>query len=211
MIRIALISPTLTLRVGLRALLGDADDVTVVGEGSSLAESDLYAEEEEADVLVLAAASFSRADLDDRLAEAQTPPALLLLVDEQTDIPNLAKLPLRAWGVLSLESSEEELQAALRALHEGLIAGTPNLLEALLARRPAAGEAQESLAEALTPREIEVLQLLSEGLANKQIALELEISEHTVKFHISSIYSKLWATNRAEAVRLGIQRGLVIL
>ncbi len=210
MIRIALISPTLTLRVGLRALLGDADDVTVVGEGSSLAESDLYAEEE-ADVLVLAAASFSRADLDDRLAEAQTPPALLLLVDEQTDIPNLAKLPLRAWGVLSLESSEEELQAALRALHEGLIAGTPNLLEALLARRPAAGEAQESLAEALTPREIEVLQLLSEGLANKQIALELEISEHTVKFHISSIYSKLWATNRAEAVRLGIQRGLVIL
>jgi len=210
MIRIALISPTLTLRVGLRALLGDADDVTVVGEGSSLAESDLYAEEE-ADVLVLAAASFSRADLDDRLAEAQTPPALLLLVDEQTDIPNLAKLSLRAWGVLSLESSEEELQAALRALHEGLIAGTPNLLEALLARRPAAGEAQESLAEALTPREIEVLQLLSEGLANKQIALELEISEHTVKFHISSIYSKLWATNRAEAVRLGIQRGLVIL
>jgi len=210
MIRIVLISPTLTLRVGLRALLGDADDVTVVGEGSSLAESALYAEEE-ADVLVLATASFSRSDLDDRLAEAQTPPALLLLADDQMDIPNLAELPLRAWGVLALESSEEELLAALRALHEGLVVGTPHLLAPLLAPSPEAGDAPEPLAEALTPRELEVLQLLSEGLANKQIALELEISEHTVKFHISSIYSKLWATNRAEAVRLGIQRGLVTL
>jgi len=209
-IRILLVSPTLTLRVGLRALLGDADDVTVIGEGSSLAEYELDAEEE-ADVLVWAAASFSRPDLEDLLDEASTPPALLLLLDDQTDIPGLEGLPLRAWGILSIEASEEELLAALRALHEGLIVGTPRLFAPLLARQPVASEAQDPLAEALTPRETEVLQLLSHGLANKQIARELDISEHTVKFHISSIYAKLWATNRAEAVRLGIQRGLVTL
>ncbi len=56
-----------------------------------------------------------------------------------------------------------------------------------------------------------MLQLLAHGLANKQIALALGISEHTVKFHISSIYTKLGASNRTEAVRLGMQRGLVVL
>jgi DNA-binding NarL/FixJ family response regulator len=56
-----------------------------------------------------------------------------------------------------------------------------------------------------------VLQLLAQGLANKQIALTLGISEHTVKFHISGVYSKLGATNRTEAVRLGVRKGLVVL
>jgi NarL family two-component system response regulator YdfI len=55
------------------------------------------------------------------------------------------------------------------------------------------------------------LQLLAQGLANKQIAISLGISEHTVKFHVSSLYAKLGATNRTEAVRLGIQSGLVLL
>jgi len=55
------------------------------------------------------------------------------------------------------------------------------------------------------------LQLLAHGLANKQIAIRLGISEHTVKFHISSIYAKLGVTNRTEAVRVGVQRGLVFL
>ena len=65
--------------------------------------------------------------------------------------------------------------------------------------------------EPLPERESEVLQLLAQGLSNKQIAVRLYISEHTVKFHVSSVYGKLGATNRAEAVRLGVQRGLVVL
>jgi DNA-binding NarL/FixJ family response regulator len=70
---------------------------------------------------------------------------------------------------------------------------------------------EDQLIEPLTERELEVLQQLAQGLANKQIALSLGISEHTVKFHISGIYSKLGATNRTEAVRLGVRRGLVVL
>ena len=69
----------------------------------------------------------------------------------------------------------------------------------------------DELIERLTPRETEILEQLAQGLANKQIALELGISEHTVKFHVSSIYAKLGVTNRMEAVRTGLQLGLITL
>jgi DNA-binding CsgD family transcriptional regulator len=65
--------------------------------------------------------------------------------------------------------------------------------------------------ESLTPRESEVLTLLSEGLPNKQIALRLQISEHTVKFHIASIFAKLGAASRTEAVSIGARQGLITL
>ncbi len=62
--------------------------------------------------------------------------------------------------------------------------------------------------EQLTARELQVLQLLARGLANKQIALQLGISEHTVKFHVSSIYARLGVSSRTEAVRLGVTAGI---
>jgi DNA-binding CsgD family transcriptional regulator len=65
--------------------------------------------------------------------------------------------------------------------------------------------------QALTPREIEVLGMLAEGLGNKAIAWRLDISEHTVKFHVGSILAKLNASSRTEAVTLGIRQGLILL
>ncbi|HEY7475609.1 MAG TPA: response regulator transcription factor [Vicinamibacterales bacterium] len=65
--------------------------------------------------------------------------------------------------------------------------------------------------EALTPRELEVLALLAEGLPNKSIARRLDISDQTVKFHVASIYGKLGAANRTDAVRRAVRRGLVVL
>jgi len=79
---------------------------------------------------------------------------------------------------------------------------------------PAADPSSRSLAdlaEELTPRESEVLQMLANGLANKEIAARLSISEHTVKFHVASILGKLGAGSRTEAVSLGIRRGIVLL
>ena len=70
---------------------------------------------------------------------------------------------------------------------------------------------QAPFAEELTPREVEVLERLAEGLANKAIALRLGISDQTVKFHIASIIGKLGATNRTHAVRLAVRRGLIAL
>jgi DNA-binding NarL/FixJ family response regulator len=67
------------------------------------------------------------------------------------------------------------------------------------------------LEEHLTRRELEVLEVLAEGLSNRAIATRLQISEHTVKFHVSSIFAKLGAENRTDAVRLGVRRGLITL
>jgi len=70
---------------------------------------------------------------------------------------------------------------------------------------------EAELYEALTPRELEVLEVLAEGLSNKAIASRLAITEHTVKFHVSSIFAKLGAENRTDAVRRGVRRGLITL
>ena len=66
-------------------------------------------------------------------------------------------------------------------------------------------------AEKLTDRELEVLELLAEGVGNREIAARLGVSEHTVKFHISSILGKLGAESRTEAVTLGVRKGLIVL
>jgi DNA-binding NarL/FixJ family response regulator len=116
------------------------------------------------------------------------------------------------WGALATEATPEEIMAAIHALDQGLLVGTPALLKQRLC--PGAdlqGSTQPPGSEPLTKREIEVLQLLAQGLANKQIATALGISEHTVKFHISSIYSKLGVNNRAEVVRVGARSGLISL
>jgi DNA-binding NarL/FixJ family response regulator len=186
----------------------------------------------EADVLVISGISWE--GLDTLFQQRPGQMAVLLLSSSPAEALGLATQPLRGWGWLTLEASAEELQTAVQALHLGLVAGGPGLIAAALSptnRLPTNGlPADGSLAipppdraqplmqslsagpfQTLTERETQVLQLLARGLANKQIALELGISEHTVKFHISSIYGKLGAASRTEAVRAGVQRGLVTL
>jgi len=86
----------------------------------------------------------------------------------------------------------------------------PHELETLLAGvaapAPAAAETRT-----LTARELEVLRMMAEGAANKTIAWKLNISEHTAKFHVASILTKLNASTRTEAVTVGIRRGLILL
>ena len=103
-----------------------------------------------------------------------------------------------------MDASAEELCAAVHALSQGLITGARPLMSAT-------DEDNTSAPGPLTDREAEVLTLLSKGLANKQIAVKLGISEHTVKFHVSSIYTKLNATNRTQAVREGLRNGWIVL
>ncbi|HXP85774.1 MAG TPA: response regulator transcription factor [Bryobacteraceae bacterium] len=113
---------------------------------------------------------------------------------------------LTGWGVhavLPREAAAEQIVAALYAVAAGLIA-IP--VEASAAVIPVAPEAS---VENLTPREMEALEMLAEGLSNKQIAARLNISEHTAKFHVNSILNKLGAGTRTEAVMRGLRRGLL--
>ena len=119
-------------------------------------------------------------------------------------------------AVLPNDVSPEQLVAALQAAASGLLVLHPAQAAAQVTTNGFASAAARSLdlnelAEPLTPRESEVLQMLASGLGNKEIAAKLAISEHTVKFHVASILGKLGAATRTEAVSLGIRRGLVLL
>lgn len=122
-------------------------------------------------------------------------------------------LAVDAWaagarGVLPRDASPERLVAALIAVAQGIVSLDPAVSTPLL---PSESLPDNPPVEDLTPRELEVLQLLAEGLANKAIALELGISEHTVKFHVNAILSKLGAQSRTEAVVRATRLGLIIL
>jgi DNA-binding NarL/FixJ family response regulator len=114
-------------------------------------------------------------------------------------------------AVLSSDISPDQLVAALQAAASGLVVLHPGQFHSAIPTASVASRPLGELAEPLTPRESEVLQMLASGLGNKEIAAKLRISEHTVKFHVASILGKLGAASRTEAVSLGIRRGLVLL
>ena len=194
-------------RAGLRALLA-TPEVQVVGEASTLIGRD--AALAEVDVLVVADESILK-DITRAVAD-EARLAILLLAADSRAAPTLRALPLRAWGLVPPDASTDELLAAVSAVAQGLIV-LPVGLADLLLEQHARVEAAElgTLDEALTAREKEVLELLSHGLSNKLIARQLQISEHTVKFHVSAIYAKLGASSRADAVSRGARRGLITL
>ena len=215
MIRVLLHVSSPALRAGLRALLSSDYAIRMV--------SDLPDEELEADVVITSASPDSFSDPSNSLstnngvdfnlsahrlgshrpdATSETQAAILFLSDDQLNVREMRRLA-RVWGILPTDVSAEELTAAVHALSQGLIVGTaPLLFES---------ESEPLAHGPLTDRELEVLGLLSKGLANKQIAVALGISEHTVKFHVSSIYTKLNVTNRTEAVRAGLRGGWIAL
>jgi DNA-binding NarL/FixJ family response regulator len=208
-IRTFVIASTLALRAGLRALLQIDSNVEVVGESASLVEMEALSAG--IDVLVVAGDLPPSVRVEEALRGLDGQQALVAMADDPALLHVLRRLPLRGWGLLPLDASAEELAAAVRAAHEGLVTCSPALLDAVLSIQAPSGVPAGEGIEGLTEREGEVLSLLSRGLANKQIAGELGITEHTVKFHVSSIYGKLGATNRAEAVRLGARLGLIAL
>ena len=221
MIRVALVSQTLAVRAGLSALLGVDEEIVVVGEYAAISQA-VQREHRgvEPDVIVLATlpdyaleAGGSQGGKPTEVLLASGEPApVLYLFEDETVLEQLSfEKRSYAWGVLPINSSAEEICAAVHALSEGLWVGPPSILEQLFEAHREAEREAEPLVEPLTEREDQVLQLLAQGLANKQIAVALGISEHTVKFHVSAIYTKLGATNRTEAVRVGIQKGLVVL
>lgn len=191
MIRVLLNVPSPALRAGLRALLSLDKTIKVV--------NDSLDDDSEADVVITSA---SHVSLTNTGVDSTSSAATLFLSDDQPNARTLTR-SLRVWGVLPTEASAEELTAAVHALSQGLIVGTSTLLFE--------SESEPLSHGPLTDRESEVLGLLAKGLANKQIAVALGISEHTVKFHVSSIYAKLNVTNRTEAVREGLRGGWIAL
>lgn len=209
-IRVSLVAPALSMRLGLRALLSEDAGITVDSEAASF--ESLDPPPSPGSVLLLAGRAAAQDAVEVILNQRDVPFGLLLLQDEPLPAAQLSRLAAVPWGILSMESSAQELSAAARAVSAGLWVGDPTLLpDAIRAKANLAVSADDAEGESLTPREIDVLEQVALGLANKQIGQVLGMSENTVKFHISSIYMKLGASNRAEAVRIGARRGLISL
>ncbi|MDQ2936477.1 MAG: response regulator transcription factor [Acidobacteriota bacterium] len=161
-------------------------------------------------------------------------PALIVIGAEDSAWVREALLVGLIRATLPHLSSSVEIIAALLAVSTGLIALDPGTFAAVLSSSTSTDEALPNpsdqsdrsdtqsyersrsieplpLLDALTPREREVLDMLAEGLSNKEIAWRMKISEHTVKFHVSSIFSKLGVSTRTEAVMQGIRQGLIMM
>jgi DNA-binding NarL/FixJ family response regulator len=139
-------------------------------------------------------------------AIAVSGPPVLALLSEEADPASASELEHRGVSVISDAISRDQLRAALAAVAHGLTVRDPAGPAAL--HRPRISEAAD---QALTPREQELLRYLGEGLGNREIAHAMGLSDHTVKFHLRSIYAKLGVRTRTEAVSVAVRRGLLML
>lgn len=204
MIRIRVVASSPLVRAGLEAMLREIPGFSVL----SPAETNSFSSQ--ADVQLIESASGAGRSARQSAFIGNDASPTVLLAD------NLGRAGLRralhagVRAVLPRDAVAAEIAAAIQAAAAGLIVLSSEDMDALV---PAEPEPPTSFVpgETLTSREMQVLGMLAEGLGNKDIATRLKISEHTVKFHVSSILGKLGATTRGEAVARGMREGLVVI
>jgi DNA-binding NarL/FixJ family response regulator len=180
-----------------------AAGLRLAGSGASIAEADMFNPE----VLLL----------DDALEGVATHagedplPIVVLTEAVQPVAQRMARLGLPGWGVLPRGVAAPDLRAAVEAVVRGLVVVPPSAAQIGGVTTVRHDRDFEESDDHLTSRELEVLELASQGLSNREIASVLGISDHTVKFHLGSIYSKLGASTRTQAVKRGLRRGLITI
>jgi DNA-binding NarL/FixJ family response regulator len=197
------------LREGLVAVLSTQPDFEVVGEAADGSETVRLAEALSPDVILL--------DLEmpgtdgvaalEGLRDAGSGARAIVFTAYDTDERILGALRAGARGYLLKGASRAEIFGAVRTVHAGGSLLQPGVTARLLEHIERSDEGAR--ANQLTPRELEVLGSISEGLHNSEIAERLFVTERTVKFHVSSILAKLGADNRTEAVAIAARRGLI--
>jgi NarL family two-component system response regulator YdfI len=193
MIPVLVAASSAVVRAGLESVVSSSPALCVAND------------ELTADVLLSAPAALS----EDWISSLSSDTLPVVVLADLPEAPVLAAaLRGNIRGVLSPEASPEEIVAAVTSAAAGLVTLQPAALELL---SQGARPTIEVMNDPLTPRELEVLAMLAEGLSNKLLAYRLGISEHTVKFHVTSILTKLQAGSRTDAVMQGIRRGLIMM
>ena len=199
MISVLIAADSAVVRAGLESLVRASPVLSVAGTCEDLARIAARFEELQPDAVLLEMAGDVGPTLRS-LGVQRGVPAVVLLIDDSA--MNYVRAGVR--GVLPRSATANEIVSAIEAAAAGLIVFHPETFEQT--DTPNVPSEQR-----LTGREVEVLRLLSEGHANKEIAWRLGISEHTVKFHVASLFQKLHASSRTEAVTLGVRQGLILL
>jgi len=203
-VRVEIAALSAVVRAGLEAVVRSSSSLEFV-RAISLDAFPEELSETAADVILI-----DLPQLDDEWLAVFAELGVPLVLLTETTLPALLAACFRTGirSVLSPDASSTEMVAALCAAAAGLVTMQPTTLEILSAEPQ---PVREQLAEPLSPRETEVLAMMSEGLSNKLIAFRLGISEHTVKFHVMSIMGKLHAGSRTDAVMQAVRRGLIVL
>lgn len=211
-LRVVVVANSPLARAGLAALLTDQPGINVIGQMAADGELPDGIDVYHPDVVVWDM-GWEPLQHIERVSELRGAPVLALLADVRTAadvMPPLLGAGVR--GLLLQDASVDMLTSALVALAQGLLVIHAGVAEAALPHTlNSLPSGQTGIVEALTPREAEVLKLIAEGLPNKTIALQLNISEHTVKFHVNAILTKLGAQSRTEAVVRATRLGLIAL
>lgn len=213
-VRIVVAAISAVRREGLEAIIRKKASLKLVGSLPGLIGFTTRAQELQPHVVIadLAQADTQFFSFAEDLERAGI--ALVTLIDEPSAGWAARALRSGVRAILPRESLENEIVSAVLAADSGLVLLDPEITEELASQTRSVTTTAESLAEnleELTAREIEVLRLMAEGFGNKQIASRLGISDHTVKFHISSILAKLSVSSRTEAVTQGIRMGLIVV
>lgn len=215
MIRVLLADDQALVRTGFRMILSVQPDMTVVGEAANGAQAVDLTAELKPDVVLM---DIHMPELDGvaatrRIVAAETGARVLVLSTFDLDEYVVAALRAGAGGFLPKDVSPEELVDAVRIVHRGESAVAPRLLTRLIgtfvsASRSPSPAAPRGLNE-LTDREREILVLIARGRSNTEIARCLAISTSTVKNHVTSVFAKIHARDRAQAVIVAYEAGLV--
>jgi len=211
-IRVLVWAKSAITRAGLEAIVQAESRFELAGGASRSADLFTAIHEFAPDVVLVDLADTSLARLLPGFADQPAAPAIVLLLEimRRADVLRLLQAGVRA--VIARESHPPEITAALQAAFDGLAAFSPEILDVLLpTSTELTGADDPPPGEPLTERESGVLALMADGAGNKEIAARLHISEHTVKFHVSSILNKLGAATRTEAVSRGYKEGLILM
>ncbi|MDJ0458175.1 response regulator transcription factor [Arthrobacter sp. NQ7] len=201
-IRVLLVDDHLVVRSGLRALLGTQPDLEVVAEASSGGEALQLVREHAPDVVVMDLAMGPGMDgigAIRQIRDLSRGQAVLVFTTYDSDADIVRAVDSGAMGYLLKDAAPEEIFAAIRGAVQGRSVMSPPVASRLF-------QQLRNPEEVLTPREAELLSLLTEGLSNRELGQRLFISEATVKTHLAHIYSKLGVDSRAAAIATAIRR-----
>ena len=199
-------------RAGLQKLLSILWPESVISVGATVSSARMR--ESGAEILLADLDTSSQAEALLRFLEnSSSPPSTIALLDNPDPAWVRRAVAAGVNAILESDSGKDDLRLAVETASAGFVLLHPASARLLLDRGGVALHLDDDYKaiEHLTAREREVLRLISEGLGNREIALRLGISEHTAKFHASSILGKLGASSRTEAVSHGIRRGLISL